>query len=65
MKVYYYFWKNNPVRAAWHGRAVRLVCQCKPMNSILIEDIETGRCLVTSLNAIRRTRPKKARGKDD
>jgi hypothetical protein len=53
MRLYQYFWKNNPTRAAWRGRVVRLVA-LGAMNSALIEDAETGARMVTHRRAIRR-----------
>lgn len=56
--LYHYYWKNNPTRAAWHGRVVRLVC-VGPLNAALIEDAENGARMVTNRRAIRRLRSAK------
>lgn len=53
MRLYQYFWKNNPTRAAWRGRVVYLVC-LGPLNAALIEDVKTGARMVTHRRAIRR-----------
>jgi hypothetical protein len=61
MRLYQYYWKNNPTRAAWRGRVVRLVA-VGALNSALVEDAETGARIVTHRRAIRRLttqKPKK------
>lgn len=55
--IYSYFWKNNPTREAWHGRPVYLIVS-GAMNSVVIEDCQTGARMVTHRRAIRRLRAK-------
>ena len=61
MQLFYYHWKNNPIRAAWRGRVVRLIC-VGPLNAALIEDAENGARMVTNRRAIRRLRSAKPAG---
>jgi len=49
---YTFTWKNNPVRAAWHGRRCRILASGK-MNTVSIE-FENGERTTTSRRALRK-----------
>lgn len=51
--LYRYRWQNNPVRARWKGRIVRVLRRFA-MQSVLIEDVETGEKMCTSRRALRK-----------
>jgi hypothetical protein len=53
-RVYRYHWKNNPVRAEWRGRLVRIIHVYKSGGSVLIESLDGARRMVTSRRALRR-----------
>ena len=52
-QLYRYHWGNNPVRAWWKGRIVRLVAS-GARNTVMVEDVETGEQMTTSRRALRR-----------
>lgn len=54
-QIYIYAWKNNPVRARWYGRRVRIVHVYKAAFSVLIETLnDPRRMMVTSRRALRK-----------
>ena len=54
MYNYYYAWKNNPQRARWYKKRLRIIDRGK-MNSVLIE-FEGGERAIVSGNAIRKVK---------
>ena len=51
--LFIYAWGNNPVRARWRGRLVRLIAS-GARNTVMVEDAETGERMTTSRRALRR-----------
>ena len=53
MSLYRYAWGNNPERARWKGRTVKVVA-AGAMNTVLVLDVATGETMTTSRRALRR-----------
>lgn len=55
-RLYEYAWGNNPVRAALKGRVCRVVARGGrgSKNTVLVEFVDTGERVSTSLRALRR-----------
>jgi len=54
-RIYVYGWGNNPRRRALQGRRCRILARGR-MSTVLVEFLDNGERVTTSLRALRRLR---------